>query len=200
MEASVNEETPETMAIGEMPTGENVPHERCPRQPLAAEGLDAETVGEAVYDADSPVRRHVAARLPKSRGSGARGGGAGEPGSGRARPHPGKRPHRRDRRRAHLPGHRQRVGVPGSRREAQRARQHLQPRERRGGPRLHRRPPAHVACARRPVRPRQHRRQHARLLRAETRARHQRHPARAAEGRRLRQRLPRGHAAPGRRR
>ncbi len=28
----------------------------------------------------------------------------------------------------------------------------------------------------------------------------QRHPARAAEGRRLRQRLPRGHAAPGRRR
>ncbi len=51
MEASVNEETPETMAIGEMPTGENVPHERCPRQPLATERLDAETVGEAVYDA-----------------------------------------------------------------------------------------------------------------------------------------------------
>ena len=51
MEASVNEETPETMARGEMPTGENVPHERCPRQPLATERLDAETVGEAVYDA-----------------------------------------------------------------------------------------------------------------------------------------------------
>ncbi|RDC44422.1 fumarate hydratase [Adlercreutzia equolifaciens subsp. celatus] len=34
-----------------MPTGENVPHERCPRQPLATERLDAETVGEAVYDA-----------------------------------------------------------------------------------------------------------------------------------------------------
>lgn len=51
MEASVNEETPETMAGGEMPTGENVPHERCPRQPLATERLDAETVGEAVYDA-----------------------------------------------------------------------------------------------------------------------------------------------------
>lgn len=51
MEASVNEETPETMAIGEMPTGESVPHERCPRQPLATERLDAETVGEAVYDA-----------------------------------------------------------------------------------------------------------------------------------------------------
>lgn len=51
MEASVNEETPETMARGEMPTGENVPHERCPRQPLATELLDAETVGEAVYDA-----------------------------------------------------------------------------------------------------------------------------------------------------
>lgn len=51
MEASVNEETPETMARGEMPTGENVPHERCPRQPLAIERLDAETVGEAVYDA-----------------------------------------------------------------------------------------------------------------------------------------------------
>lgn len=51
MEASVNEETPETMAKGEMPTGENVPHERCPRQPLATERLDAETVGEAVYDA-----------------------------------------------------------------------------------------------------------------------------------------------------
>lgn len=46
MEASVNEETPETMARGEMPTGE-----RCPRQPLATERLDAETVGEAVYDA-----------------------------------------------------------------------------------------------------------------------------------------------------
>ena len=51
MEASVNEETPETMVRGEMPTGENVPHERCPRQPLATERLDAETVGEAVYDA-----------------------------------------------------------------------------------------------------------------------------------------------------
>ena len=51
MEASVNEETPETMARGEMPTGENVPHARCPRQPLATERLDAETVGEAVYDA-----------------------------------------------------------------------------------------------------------------------------------------------------
>ena len=51
MEAAVNEETPETMARGEMPTGENVPHERCPRQPLATERLDAETVGEAVYDA-----------------------------------------------------------------------------------------------------------------------------------------------------
>lgn len=51
MEASVNEETPETMARGEMPIGENVPHERCPRQPLATELLDAETVGEAVYDA-----------------------------------------------------------------------------------------------------------------------------------------------------
>ena len=51
MEASVNEETPETMARGEMPTGENVPHERCPRQQLATERLDAETVGEAVYDA-----------------------------------------------------------------------------------------------------------------------------------------------------
>ena len=51
MEASVNEETPEAMAIGEMPTGENVPHERCPRQPLATERLDAEAVGEAVYDA-----------------------------------------------------------------------------------------------------------------------------------------------------
>ena len=51
MEASVNEETPETMARGEMPTGENVLHERCPRQPLATERLDAETVGEAVYDA-----------------------------------------------------------------------------------------------------------------------------------------------------
>ena len=51
MEASVNEETPETMARGEMPTGENVPHERCPRQPLATERLAAETVGEAVYDA-----------------------------------------------------------------------------------------------------------------------------------------------------
>lgn len=51
MEASVNEETPETMARGEVPTGENVPHERCPRQPLATERLDAETVGEAVYDA-----------------------------------------------------------------------------------------------------------------------------------------------------
>ena len=51
MEASVNEETPETMARGEMPTGENVPHERCPRQPLATDLLDAETVGEAVYDA-----------------------------------------------------------------------------------------------------------------------------------------------------
>ena len=51
MEASVNEETPETMARGEMPTGENVPHERCPRPPLATERLDAETVGEAVYDA-----------------------------------------------------------------------------------------------------------------------------------------------------
>ena len=51
MEASVNEETPETMARGEMPTGENVSHERCPRQPLATERLDAETVGEAVYDA-----------------------------------------------------------------------------------------------------------------------------------------------------
>ena len=51
MEASVNEETPEAMARGEMPTGENVPHERCPRQPLATERLDAETVGEAVYDA-----------------------------------------------------------------------------------------------------------------------------------------------------
>ena len=51
MEASVNEETPETMAIGEMPTGENVPHERCPRQPLVTERLNAETVGEAVYDA-----------------------------------------------------------------------------------------------------------------------------------------------------
>lgn len=51
MEASVNEETPETMARGEMPTGENVPHERCPRQPLATERLDAETVGETVYDA-----------------------------------------------------------------------------------------------------------------------------------------------------
>lgn len=51
MEASVNEETPETMARGEMPTGENVPHERRPRQPLATERLDAETVGEAVYDA-----------------------------------------------------------------------------------------------------------------------------------------------------
>ena len=51
MEASVNEETPETMARGEMPTGENVPHERCPRQPLATERLDAETVGAAVYDA-----------------------------------------------------------------------------------------------------------------------------------------------------
>lgn len=51
MEASVNEETPETTARGEMPTGENVPHERCPRQPLATERLDAETVGEAVYDA-----------------------------------------------------------------------------------------------------------------------------------------------------
>lgn len=51
MEASVNEEAPETMARGEMPTGENVPHERCPRQPLATERLDAETVGEAVYDA-----------------------------------------------------------------------------------------------------------------------------------------------------
>ena len=51
MEASVNEETPETMARGEMPTGENVPHERCPRQPLATERLDAETVGEAGYDA-----------------------------------------------------------------------------------------------------------------------------------------------------
>ena len=47
----MNEETPETMARGEMPTGENVPHERCPRQPLATERLDAETVGEAVYDA-----------------------------------------------------------------------------------------------------------------------------------------------------
>ena len=51
MEASVNEETPETMAIGEMPTGENVPHERCPRQPLVTERLNAETVGDAVYDA-----------------------------------------------------------------------------------------------------------------------------------------------------
>ena len=51
MEASVNEETPETMAIGEMPTGENVSHERCPRQPLVTERLNAETVGEAVYDA-----------------------------------------------------------------------------------------------------------------------------------------------------
>lgn len=51
MEASVNEETPETMARGEMPTGENVPHERCPRQLLATERLDAEAVGEAVYDA-----------------------------------------------------------------------------------------------------------------------------------------------------
>ena len=51
MEASVNEETPETMAIGEMPSGENVPHERCPRQLLATERLDAEAVGEAVYDA-----------------------------------------------------------------------------------------------------------------------------------------------------
>ena len=51
MEESVNEEPPETMARGEMPTGENVPHERCPRQPLATERLDAETVGEAVYDA-----------------------------------------------------------------------------------------------------------------------------------------------------
>ena len=51
MEASVNEETPEAMARGEMPTGENVPHERCPRQPLATERLDAEAVGEAVYDA-----------------------------------------------------------------------------------------------------------------------------------------------------
>ena len=51
MEASVNEETPETMAIGEMPTGENMPHERCPRQPLVTERLNAETVGEAVYDA-----------------------------------------------------------------------------------------------------------------------------------------------------
>ena len=47
----MNEETPETMARGEMPTGENVPHERCPRQPLATDRLDAETVGEAVYDA-----------------------------------------------------------------------------------------------------------------------------------------------------
>lgn len=47
----MNEETPETMARGEMPTGENMPHERCPRQPLATERLDAETVGEAVYDA-----------------------------------------------------------------------------------------------------------------------------------------------------
>ena len=47
----MNEETPETMARGEMPTGENVPHERCPRQPLATERLDAEAVGEAVYDA-----------------------------------------------------------------------------------------------------------------------------------------------------
>lgn len=47
----MNEETPEAMARGEMPTGENVPHERCPRQPLATERLDAETVGEAVYDA-----------------------------------------------------------------------------------------------------------------------------------------------------
>ena len=47
----MNEETPETMAIGEMPTGENVPHERCPRQPLVTERLNAETVGEAVYDA-----------------------------------------------------------------------------------------------------------------------------------------------------
>lgn len=47
----MNEETPETMAIGEMPTGENVSHERCPRQPLVTERLNAETVGEAVYDA-----------------------------------------------------------------------------------------------------------------------------------------------------
>lgn len=47
----MNEETPETMARGEMPTGENVPHERCPRQLLATERLDAEAVGEAVYDA-----------------------------------------------------------------------------------------------------------------------------------------------------
>ena len=51
MEASVNEETPETMARGEMPTGEHLPHERRPRQPLAPEPLYAEPVGEAVYDA-----------------------------------------------------------------------------------------------------------------------------------------------------
>ena len=39
---------------------------------------------------------------------------AGEPGSGRARPLPGKRPHRRDRRRAHLPGHRHGLRVRGA--------------------------------------------------------------------------------------
>lgn len=64
MEASVNEETPETMARGEMPTGENVPHERCPRQPLATERLDAETVGEAVYDA---IRQCAATLRPDFR-------------------------------------------------------------------------------------------------------------------------------------
>ena len=51
MEASVNEETPETMARGEMPTGETVPHERSPRRPMATERRAAAAVGQAVYDA-----------------------------------------------------------------------------------------------------------------------------------------------------
>ena len=59
MEASVNEETPETMAIGEMPTGENVSHERCPRQPLVTERLNADDGGRGGLRRHSPVRRHV---------------------------------------------------------------------------------------------------------------------------------------------